>query len=190
MMTIEQERINELVKNGMVKKEVTVLSYTVDEFDTNFELKFQLCDTLPNLMPDKDGNRVKREVRMAVVTETNIMHVVKNSELAVFAKQFRMAPQAFVEVFEGAKLTILVEEAKKGESYKNPFSENATEKPLKRDHIFHHIVGIELSDSGTDALNFIKGVRRQKMRELLGGMFGLTNDHKTKSVSIEDVMSL
>lgn len=148
-----QEVVKELKKNGCVEYHATIKNITITVMEEWVRLGITLNKNVPGYQQDENGAWEKGETNVIFTSTYSIGSLIKENDEAAFAANHLIEnPTALKVILSRAEITILQEAVATGQSYKNPFSENAEPVVFDHDTIINHIVDIKMSEFGNKML--------------------------------------
>ena len=149
-----KEVIAQLIKQGAKQvKDVTIKNVTVTPQDEYVRLGLTINKEVDGYRANEDGTYEPAKVKVIFVSAFTVAALLKDNDDAAFAANHLIKhPDAMGMILSRANISIVQEEVKAGEEYKNPFSDTAEAVVFDHDTIINHIADIKLSDFGMKRL--------------------------------------
>lgn len=146
-----------LRKSGATSETVTIMNVTVTDRKSWTKITLTLNREVDGAVCDQDGNWSLGKTRVISMSLYSILDLFKNTKdtLAV-ASHIATYPTALQVILVGAKAEILQQEVKANETYINVFTGEEVEYESDHDSIFNHIVSVEFTDKGHEAIEKIE----------------------------------
>lgn len=151
-----KEIAEQLVKNGCtLVKGITVKNVTVTVMETYTRLGLTIDKEIDGYISKDDGATYEpAKVSTVFVSAYSIGSLMKDKDDTAFAANHLMEnPAGLAIILSRAKISVVQQKVKEGESYKNPFSETAEAVTFDHDTIINYVTSIELSEFGLKKLD-------------------------------------
>jgi len=150
-----KEIAEQLVKNGCNLVKCTVKNVTVTVLETYTRLGLTIDKEIDGYVSKDDGATYEpAKVRTVFVSAYSIGSLMKDKDDTAFAANHLMEnPAGLAIILSRAKINVVQQKVKEGESYKNPFSETAEAVTFDHDTIINYVTSIELSEFGLKKLD-------------------------------------
>lgn len=151
--------VNQLIKNGAVKEQVTVKSCSEYVKNQIARAKLVLNKPIRGITENPDtGEKVIGDTDTIFVSVSGIAAVFGEDENTVAIKKWvKDNPSSLRVILANASVEVICEDVSGDIAYVNPFSDNPEPKDAKGyDSVYHHIIKIALSPKGLKAVEKIE----------------------------------
>ena len=151
-----KEIAEQLVKNGCnLVKGLVVKNVTVNVLQNYTRLGITINKEVDGYVSKDDGATYEpAKVNVIFVSAYSIGSLMKDDDNAAFAANHLMQnPSGLAIILSRAKIDVVQQHVKEGETYKNPFSETAEEVVFDHDTVINYVTNIALSDFGLQKLD-------------------------------------
>lgn len=136
-----------VIKNGGNTVKVVVKNVNVTTFENYVRLGLTLDKPIKGYVAQEDGTYKLGETKVVFISLFSITAIMKQKDDISFVANHLLAnPQAAQVLLSNAKIDLVQQPVKAGESYINPFSETANEVVFDRDTIINHLIDFSLTD--------------------------------------------
>lgn len=139
--------ITTTVKNGGSVVKVVVKNINVTSFENYIRLGLTLDRPIKGYVSNEDGSYKLDTTKVIFISLFSFTALFKQKDDIAFVSNHLLAnPQAAQVLLSNAKIEVLQQPVKAGESYTNPFSETANEVVFDHDTIINHLIDFSLTD--------------------------------------------
>lgn len=139
--------ITATVKNGGSVVKVVVKNINVTSFENYIRLGLTLDRPIKGYISNEDGSYKLDTTKVIFISLFSFTALFKQKDDIAFVANHLLAnPQAAQVLLSNAKIEVLQQPVKAGESYTNPFSETANEVVFDHDTIINHLIDFSLTD--------------------------------------------
>nr|DAW71243.1 MAG TPA: hypothetical protein [Crassvirales sp.] len=139
-----------VIKNGGNTAKAVVKNVNITTFENYVRLGLTLDKSIKGYVAQEDGTYKLDETKVVFISLYSVTAIMKQKDDISFVANHLLAnPQAAQVLFSNAKIDLVQQPVKAGESYVNPFSESANEVVFDHDTIINHLVDFSLTDRAT-----------------------------------------
>lgn len=140
MAKTEMEIITELLKNGAKSESITVKNLKVKTYERYTRCRLTTDKDVDGYVEQDDKSYKLDKTNVVFIGLFNLVNALRDTEYDVVIDHICDHPQSAVILFKDAKLTLVEQQVKKGDTI-----EGATE-PAEHDCIYWHCQKVEFSD--------------------------------------------
>lgn len=136
-----------VIKNGGNTAKATVRNVNVTAFENYIRLALTLDKPIKGYVAQEDGTYKLGETKIVFISLFSVTAIMKQKEdISFVANHLLSNPQACQVLLSNAKIDLVQQPVKAGETYVNPFSESGAETVFEHDTIINHLVDFSLTD--------------------------------------------
>lgn len=142
-----KEFIVTTVKNGGNTAKAVVRNVNVTTFENYVRLGLTLDKPIKGYVAQEDGTYKLDETKVVFISLYSVTAIMKQKDdISFVANHLLSNPQAAQVLLSNAKIDLVQQPVKAGETYVNPFSESGAETVFEHDTIINHLVDFSLTD--------------------------------------------
>ena len=139
--------VADVVKNGGNTAKAMVKNVNITTFENYVRLGLTLDKPIKGYVAQEDGTYKFGETKVVFISLYSVTAIMKQKDDISFVANHLLAnPQAAQVLLSNAKIDLVQQPVKAGESYINPFSESANEVVFDHDTIINHLIDFSLTD--------------------------------------------
>lgn len=139
--------VADVIKNGGNTAKAVVKNVNITTFENYVRLGLTLDKPIKGYVAQEDGTYKLGETKVVFISLYSVTAIMKQKDDISFVANHLLAnPQAAQVLLSNAKIDLVQQPVKAGESYINPFSESANEVVFDHDTIINHLIDFSLTD--------------------------------------------
>jgi len=139
--------VADVIKNGGNTAKAVVKNVNITTFENYVRLGLTLDKPIKGYVAQEDGTYKLGETKVVFISLYSITAIMKQKDDISFVANHLLAnPQAAQVLLSNAKIDLVQQPVKAGETYVNPFSESGAETVFEHDTIINHLVDFSLTD--------------------------------------------
>ena len=136
-----------VIKNGGNTAKAVVKNVNVTTFENYVRLGLTLDKPIKGYVAQEDGTYKLDETKVVFVSLYSVTAIMKQKDDISFVANHLLAnPQAAQVLLSNAKIDLVQQPVKAGETYVNPFSESGAETVFEHNTIINHLIDFSLTD--------------------------------------------
>lgn len=136
-----------VIKNGGNTAKAVVKNVNITTFENYVRLGLTLDRPIKGYVAQEDGTYKLDETKVVFISLYSVTAIMKQKDDISFVANHLLAnPQAAQVLLSNAKIDLVQQPVKAGESYINSFSETANEVVFDHDTIINHLIDFSLTD--------------------------------------------